>query len=294
MADGDRAKSRSQRTDLGSARSMVDRQRAGTSLRRNLRPSAFNRVSARRIGCEAHTPGRLHRPPIHRTHETDAPTGSMCEIVSLTHQPTLRFGQTGVSEVRLHDDTRLRANRYIIALSYQNLLQLLPERLLTRYAYFAQITELKSLSEVVIQLTCPTMKPTASSAPPPRPTIPPAHQHIARVRRDRISTVCRWKHAHRVEQRSVGRCCADRDVRVVLRNGQGGYDRSISLSREPRGPVAGTGCRAVAAASTESHPEFVRHWGMDRHRMACQSGERARQRPSLCGARRRPPRLTLS
>lgn len=79
-------------------------------------------------------------------------------IVSLTHRPTLRFGQTGVSEVRLHDDTRLRANQYVIALSYHNLLQLLPERLLTRYAYFAQITELKSLSEVAIQLTCPIPK----------------------------------------------------------------------------------------------------------------------------------------
>jgi hypothetical protein len=73
-------------------------------------------------------------------------------IISLANRPTLRFGQTGVSEVRLHDDTRLQANRYVIALSYKNLLQLLPERLLTRYAYFAQITELKSLSEVVIQL----------------------------------------------------------------------------------------------------------------------------------------------
>jgi glycine/D-amino acid oxidase-like deaminating enzyme len=83
---------------------------------------------------------------------------SHVRIVSLNHRPTLRFGQTGVSEIRLHDDTKLRANRYVIALSYQNLLQLLPERLLTRYAYFAQITELKSLSEIVVQLTCPAMK----------------------------------------------------------------------------------------------------------------------------------------
>lgn len=80
-------------------------------------------------------------------------------MICLTNRPTIRFGQTGVSEVRLHDNTRLRANRYIIALSYQHLLQLLPERLLTRYAYFAQITELKSLSEAVIQLTSPTTKP---------------------------------------------------------------------------------------------------------------------------------------
>lgn len=81
------------------------------------------------------------------------------QIVSLAHRPTLRFGQTEVSEVRLHDSSHLRADRYIIALSYQNLLQLLPERLLTRYAYFAQITEIKSLSEVVIQLTSPTRQP---------------------------------------------------------------------------------------------------------------------------------------
>jgi Flavin containing amine oxidoreductase len=83
---------------------------------------------------------------------------SHVRIVSLPHRPTLRFGQTGVSEVRLHDDTRLQANRYIMALSYRNLLNLLPERLLTRYAYFAQITELKSVSEVVVQLTCPGTK----------------------------------------------------------------------------------------------------------------------------------------
>jgi len=80
------------------------------------------------------------------------------QIVPLTHRPTLRIEQTGVSEVRLHDDTRLQANRYIMALSYQDLLKLLPERLLTRYAYFAQITELRSLREVVIQLIWPTTK----------------------------------------------------------------------------------------------------------------------------------------
>lgn len=80
------------------------------------------------------------------------------QMVSLTRHPTLRFGQSGVSEVRLSDDTRLHADRYILALSYQNLLPLLPERLLTRYAYFAQITEIKSLRGVVIQLTYPSTK----------------------------------------------------------------------------------------------------------------------------------------
>lgn len=81
-------------------------------------------------------------------------------IISLPHRPVLRFEQSGVSEVRLHDGTRLRADRYIMALSYQNLLQLLPDRMLTRYAYFAQITELKSLSEVVVRLTGPSTNQT--------------------------------------------------------------------------------------------------------------------------------------
>jgi glycine/D-amino acid oxidase-like deaminating enzyme len=75
------------------------------------------------------------------------------QIVPLTHRPTLRFGQAGVSDVRLHDDTRLQANWYVLALFYENVLRLLPERLLTRYAYFAQITEIQSLSRVVIQVT---------------------------------------------------------------------------------------------------------------------------------------------
>ena len=76
------------------------------------------------------------------------------QIVSLTDWPILRFGPAGISEVQLHDDIRFQASRYIMALSYQNLLQLLPERLLTHYAYFAQITELKSVSEIVVRLTC--------------------------------------------------------------------------------------------------------------------------------------------
>ncbi len=93
--------------------------------------------------------------PIKQTLQQDT-----VRIVSLTHRPILRFGQTGVSEVRLHDDISLRANHYILALSYQELLQLLPDRLLTRYAYFAHITEIKSLGEVVVQLTGPSANQT--------------------------------------------------------------------------------------------------------------------------------------
>ncbi len=77
-------------------------------------------------------------------------------VLPLTHRPHLRFGQNGVSDIRLHDGATLQAQWYVIALSYPHLLALLPDRLLTRYAYFAQLTELNSLSEVVVRLTSRT------------------------------------------------------------------------------------------------------------------------------------------
>lgn len=77
-------------------------------------------------------------------------------ILPLTHRPHLRFGQNGVSDIRLHDGATLQAQWYIVALSYRHLLALLPDRLLTRYAYFAQLTELNSVSEIVVQLTSRT------------------------------------------------------------------------------------------------------------------------------------------
>jgi hypothetical protein len=48
----------------------------------------------------------------------------------------------------------LQAERYVAALSHRNLLALLPEQLLTRYAYFAQLGELDTLSEIAVQFNC--------------------------------------------------------------------------------------------------------------------------------------------
>ena len=76
------------------------------------------------------------------------------EVVHLPHEPTLHFGQTGISHIRRHDGTRLEAQWYLVALPYQRLLTLLPERLLTRYAYFAQLTDLKNQPEIVVHMTC--------------------------------------------------------------------------------------------------------------------------------------------
>jgi hypothetical protein len=77
-------------------------------------------------------------------------------FIPLVQPPHIRFGQDGIQDIRLPNGTTLQAGWYISALSYQHLLGLLPERFLTRYAYFAHLTELQSLSELVVQLTVHT------------------------------------------------------------------------------------------------------------------------------------------
>jgi len=75
------------------------------------------------------------------------------QFLSLTETPILRFGPDGFSGVRLHDRSVLQAQWYVAALSHRTLLPLLPERLLTRYAYFAQISELEILPQVAVEFT---------------------------------------------------------------------------------------------------------------------------------------------
>lgn len=73
------------------------------------------------------------------------------KIVTSSQAPDLRFGPDGVNGVRLHDGAMLQARWYVAALSHRTLLPLLPERLLTRYAYFAQISELETLPQTTVQ-----------------------------------------------------------------------------------------------------------------------------------------------
>lgn len=74
-------------------------------------------------------------------------------ILSQTQIPDLRFGQDGISGIRLSDGSQLRAQWYVAALSHLKLPALLPERLLTRYAYFAQLGELQTLPEVAVRFS---------------------------------------------------------------------------------------------------------------------------------------------
>ena len=68
-------------------------------------------------------------------------------------QPDLRFGPDGISEVRLQDGSVIRARWYISALSHKKLLPLIPERLLSRYAYFAHLNDLEMLPELGVRFT---------------------------------------------------------------------------------------------------------------------------------------------
>lgn len=76
------------------------------------------------------------------------------EFRTLTNPPLLRFDENRMRDVRLHDGTTLHAQWYVVALPHQQLRALLPERLLTRLAYFAHMTDLTDLDELVVQLTC--------------------------------------------------------------------------------------------------------------------------------------------
>jgi hypothetical protein len=84
------------------------------------------------------------------------------EFRPLTSPPLLHFDENKIRDVRLHDGTILRAHWYIIALPHQQLRALLPERLLTRLAYFAHMMDLTDLGEFVVQFAC------RSSAQTPR------------------------------------------------------------------------------------------------------------------------------
>ena len=84
------------------------------------------------------------------------------EIRRLKSRPLLHFDAAGVAGLRTEGDTQLHAKRYVAAVPLRSLPALLPERLLTRYAYFAQIGELRMLEETVVEVIC------RSAAHPPR------------------------------------------------------------------------------------------------------------------------------
>ncbi len=81
-------------------------------------------------------------------------------ILSNTEATQLRYNHDRISGILLRDGSLLQADWYVSALPPQQLTPLLPERWLTRYAYFQQLTELQSIDRTMLHLhavqACPT------------------------------------------------------------------------------------------------------------------------------------------
>ena len=73
-------------------------------------------------------------------------------ILSNTEATQLRYNHDRISGVQLRDGSLLQADWYITALPPQQLTPLLPERWLTRYAYFQQLTELRSIDSTILHV----------------------------------------------------------------------------------------------------------------------------------------------
>lgn len=86
-----------------------------------------------------------------------------CRFLSQTEEPLIRFGRNGITGIRLHNGSILDAQWYIAALPHRKLLTLIPEHLLTRYAYFAQMIELETIPAITVSFT--------QSSPPPSPRL---------------------------------------------------------------------------------------------------------------------------
>ena len=73
-------------------------------------------------------------------------------ILSNTEAAQLRYNHDRISGVQLRDGSLLQADWYITALPPQQFTPLLPERWLTRYAYFQQLTELRSIDSTILHV----------------------------------------------------------------------------------------------------------------------------------------------
>ena len=73
-------------------------------------------------------------------------------ILSNTEATQFRVKQDRISGVLLQDGSVLQADWYVSALPPQQLTPLLPERWLTRYAYFQQLVELQSIDRAILHV----------------------------------------------------------------------------------------------------------------------------------------------
>jgi uncharacterized protein with NAD-binding domain and iron-sulfur cluster len=73
-------------------------------------------------------------------------------ILYNTDATQIRYKQERISGVLLRNGSLLQADWYVIALPPQQLTPLIPERWLTRYAYFQQLSELRSFDSTILDV----------------------------------------------------------------------------------------------------------------------------------------------
>ncbi|MEP6935781.1 MAG: FAD-dependent oxidoreductase [Nitrospirota bacterium] len=83
---------------------------------------------------------------------TEALTQVGVTILRNTEAAQLRYERDHISGVLLRNGSLLQADWYVAALPLQQLTPLLPERWMTRYAYFQQLTELLSVNSAILQV----------------------------------------------------------------------------------------------------------------------------------------------
>jgi uncharacterized protein with NAD-binding domain and iron-sulfur cluster len=83
---------------------------------------------------------------------TEALTHVGATILRNTEATQLRYAHDRISGVLLQDGSTLQADWYVVALAPQLLTPLLPERWITRYAYFQQLTELPSVDSTTLHV----------------------------------------------------------------------------------------------------------------------------------------------
>ena len=83
---------------------------------------------------------------------SDALRQDSATMLHNTEATQLRYERERISGVLLRDGSLLQADWYVAALPHGQLTSLLPEQWLTRYAYFQQLTELRSFDSATIHL----------------------------------------------------------------------------------------------------------------------------------------------
>ena len=87
-------------------------------------------------------------------HQLKAALSTMGTQVQVqTDLPHIQFGQHRIDHVRLSDGHMIQATWYLSGIPHHALMKLLPDRLLTRYGYFSQLSDLTDLPGLSVHLT---------------------------------------------------------------------------------------------------------------------------------------------